>query len=146
LAAANFWSWDYAGSSSGTDLWNAVANFSWPVEQRPKDIVERLEDALNAGDIDAILALYQPNAVHITAERTIKGHDELRVYYAKLLGDMLPDATYDLTAVVSEGSSRHVSWNATSPRLFSVTAGQDTLGLRQGLIQYHSSLYQIVAG
>jgi hypothetical protein len=143
LAAANFWSWDYAGSATGADLWKAVADFSWPVEKPPLDIVQRLENALNAGNVEAIVALYQQNAVHITAERTIKGPDEIRIHYAELLGQLLPNARFELTTVVSEGSVRHVSWNAISPNGFRVTAGQDTIGLRQGLIQYHSSLYKI---
>lgn len=143
LSGANFWSWDYAGSAAGVDLWNAVASFSWPVTHAPLDIVQKLENALNAGDVEAILDLYQPNAVHVTADRTIQGRDELRVHYAELLGPLLPNAHFDLTTVVKHNNVRHVSWNAMSPSGSSVIAGQDTIGIRQGLIQYHSSLYRV---
>ena len=59
-------------------------------------------------------------------------------------GDLLlPNAQFDLTTVVKHNNVRHVSWNATSPNGSSIIAGQDTIGVRQGLIQYHSSLYRI---
>ena len=112
-------------------------------DRPPVDIVQKLEAALNAGNVEALLALYQPNAVHVTAQRTIQGRDELRIYYGELLGSLLPNAQFDLTTVVNEGATRHVSWNAASPDGGRVTAGQDTLGLRRGLIQYHGSLYRI---
>ena len=64
LPAANFWSWDYAGSSSGSDLWDAVASFDWPVQLEP-NIVDKLETALNSGNADLVVELYQENAVHV---------------------------------------------------------------------------------
>lgn len=143
LTAANFWSWDYAGSAAGADLWAPVQNFDWPIPEPPADIVDKLEDALNAHSIEAVLALYQPNAVHITTERTIQGREEMRVHYAELFQQLLPDARFDLTTVVARDNIRHVSWNASSPSGRRVTAGQDTIGLRQGLIQYHSNLFRI---
>jgi hypothetical protein len=146
LSAANFWSWDYAGSPAGGDLWAPVENFSWPVTAPPLDIVQKLENALNSGNIESILDLYQPNAVHVTIERTIKGRDEMRIHYAELINQLLPGARFDLTTMVAESSVRHVTWNASSPNRNQVVGGQDTIGIRQGLIQYHSSMYRVVSG
>ncbi len=145
LPAANFWSWDYAGSPEGHDLWDIVADFDWPTTSRPIDLADRLVDAMNRADIEAIVALYHPNAVHITAERTISGQEALGEYYANLLGNELPSATFSIETRVSEGNIRHVRWEAHSATNGkSVRDGQDTLGLRQGLIQYHSSVYHIL--
>ena len=80
--------------------------------------------------------------MHITADRTVKGPEALRHYYDTLLNSLLPDAQYTLTTLASEGATRHVTWNA-SASVGSIISGQDTIGVRQGKIQYHSSLYVI---
>ncbi len=144
IPAVNFWSWDYASSPAGEDLWNVIANFSWPVSSPPTDITDRLMMAMNRQDLDAILALYHDNAVHVTPERTISGHTALRNYYTDLLTNLLPGASFIIETRVSAGTIRNIRWDATgATNGKSVNDGQDTIGLRGGLIQYHSSLYRI---
>jgi ketosteroid isomerase-like protein len=142
LSAANFWSWDYAGNE-GRDLWDAIAAFDWPVEEPPRDIIERYVNRLNNGRSDKVVKLYQPDAVHVTPERIIQGHDALLEYYTDLLSNKLPDATFTLETLVSEGYVRHFRWDAASPNGMRVVDGRDTVALRQGKIQYHSSVYKI---
>ncbi len=145
LSAANFWSWDYAGSSAGRDLWDAIAAFDWPVSTPTLDIVDRLVNALNRQDVDALISLYQPNAILVTSRETLQGHLEIRQYYLNLLAAQLPQARFVLETRVIDGNIRHIKWDAVgAANGKSVNDGQDTIGLRQGLIQYHSSVYRIV--
>lgn len=144
LPAVNFWSWDYAASPEGADLWNVIADFHWPVSEPPMDIADRLVRAMNRQDVDAALSLYRPDAVHVTPRRTIVGQDALRAYYTEILNDSLPGATFTIETRVNAGNIRHVRWDATGATNGNrVEDGQDTIGLRGGLIQYHSSIYQI---
>jgi hypothetical protein len=152
LAGANFYSWDYAGAPSRTDLWDAVANFDWqpaetpdePVEE-PRDdgIVRAFFDALNAFDLDAVLDLYQPNAAHVTARRTIFGKAALRAWYEELIDTALRGGAFTLGAISGNGGYRRFDWAADS---FSghVEDGDDTIGLRDGLIQYHYTYFTVL--
>jgi ketosteroid isomerase-like protein len=145
LSAVNFWSWDYAGSAAGRDLWDTIASFAWPITQPLSDLSERLFAALNRGDINGVVALYQPNAVLITAQQTYQGHTAIRQYYTNLLQSQLSGAQFTVETRVFEGNIRHIQWDAVgASNGRSVRDGQDTLGSRQGLIQYHSSVYRII--
>lgn len=145
IPAVNFWSWDYAGSSEGRDLWDAVASFEWPVSTPPRDIVNLLVDALSRGDVDTVVDLYHLNAVLVTSKRTYQGAVALQEYYNDLLLNQLPGAAFTLETRADAGYIRHIKWDATSATNgHSVNDGQDTIALRQGLIQYHSSIYKVV--
>ena len=141
LAAANLYVWDYARSPGSTDLWDAAKNFNWPAPQ-PKDIVARYFDALNSGDPAQVLSLYQDNAGHVTAERTIIGLDDLAQWYGNLLTVWLPGAQFGMQDGSGSGNSRHFRWMASGPS-GGVVDGDDTLGLRDGLIQYHYTHFHI---
>ncbi len=141
LPAVNFYSWDYATSPTNTAMWDAVAGFDWP-GQPPQDIVTRFFASLNSGDIDQVLELYQANAGHVTAQRTVIGVDSLRVWYTVLLQQQLAGAQFTVQEVSGNGNSWRVTWTATSPDRV-VMDGDDTLGLREGLIQYHYTSFTV---
>lgn len=142
--AVNFWNWDYAGSPEGDDLWHVMAAFKWPVATPARDIALRLFDLLNKGGAAPILPLYRADAVLVTADKVFRGRDEVRGYYVDLLANRLPAATFRAEIAASEGPYRHVRWDAFgAANGRTVTDGQDTLGLREGLIQFHTSIYRI---
>lgn len=144
IPAANFWSWDYAGSAAGRDLWDTIARFDWPVSKPTPDIVERLVALMNDRDLDGLTALYQPNAVLVTSKTTIQGHQAIREYHKDLLKTQLPHAKIKVETRAVQDNIRQFKWDATgATNGKSVNDGQDTIGTRQGLIQYHSSIYQI---
>lgn len=146
LEAANAYSWDWATSPGNHDLWDAVAGCEWPVERpifQPDDVVARFITALNHRDLDALFALYQPNAAHITARRTLIGNNAIHNHYYDVLYNQLPDAAFTLLEQHGEDPTRIFSWSAVSSR-GRVVDGNDTLGLREGLIQYHYTQYKIL--
>jgi hypothetical protein len=144
ITAANFWSWDYAGSDTGRDLWDAIAGFDWPVSKPTPGIVERLVFLMNDRDLDGIAALYQPNAVLVTSKKTVQGRSAFREYYYYLLKTQLPHSDIKVESRVVQDNIRHFKWDAIgAANGMSVDDGQDTIGTRQGLIQYHSSVYRI---
>lgn len=53
----------------------------------PEELPRRFLDAVNRGDVDAVVALYETDAVLVTPEgRSLAGHEAIREFYADLLG------------------------------------------------------------
>jgi hypothetical protein len=148
LQAANAWSWDFARSPKYIDLWDAVADFNFGSDENgeeggeSRDIVDRLVSRLNRGEVSRILELYKENAAHVTGARTIVGWDAIGQWYEALFKELLPGGDYELTGRNDDGGTRHFTWKAKSQG-GAVTNGSDTLGLRDGLIQYHYTYFTI---
>jgi uncharacterized protein (TIGR02246 family) len=50
-----------------------------------QDIHSKFEAAFNAGDIDALLALYEPEAVFVArGGEILRGHDEIRIAFERM--------------------------------------------------------------
>lgn len=142
LAAANAWSWDYSTQKEYLDLWNAIADFQWEASPPVADMPERLVGRLNQRDPVFVGGLYQENAAHVTGDRTLVGREAIREWYAAFLAEQLPDATFKVTSKSGTGSSRHYTWTAESTR-GNVLDGNDTLGIKDGRIQYHYTYFTI---
>jgi hypothetical protein len=142
LEGANLYSWDYARSEKNTDLWSAAQAFEWPTTPAPKDVPEQYVEALNSGDPAAVLKLYQPNAGHVTAKRTVVGLEDLSKWYVALLKDTLAGARFTLLEAAGTGNSRRFKWSAAGPR-GTVLDGDDTIGLSEGKIQYHYTFFTL---
>lgn len=142
LSAANAWSWDFATRTKYLDLWNAVAEFEWPLPTQTSDVPEKLIGALNRGDVGGAASLYHERAAHVTGERTVVGRSAVAEWYQTMLDQLLPNARFALTGKCGRDNSRHFTWNATSPS-GTVSDGSDTLGLIQGKILYHYTFFTV---
>ena len=143
LDGVNFWNWDYAGSTQGADLWEAIGGFDWTGGGAPIDPVSGLFDALNRSDVEAIVKLYEPDGVLVTHQHTLKGSHALRDYYTNFL-QTFPRGHFEVEQRESIDNVEHVSWRgSTSAPARMISGGRDTIGVRDGRIQYHTSLYQV---
>jgi hypothetical protein len=154
LSSANTYSWDWSTSPGHHDLWDAVAAFQWPLaEVAPtvptpapmppsvsNDPLQHYVDALNNRDIDMIISLYHENAGHVNAQRMIIGIQAIREWYQRLLHEVLPAGSFAIDHVRGKGASWTFNWTFHSPDS-QMAGGKDTLGLRQGRIQYHYSSF-----
>jgi hypothetical protein len=141
MTGVNFFSWDYSTQSSYLDLWNAVAAFPWPAAPSA-DIAQQLPSMWNTHDPSRVLSLYQDNAAHVTGARTVVGAQAIRDWYTELFSKRLPGALFQITGFSGSGNSRHISWTATSSG-GTVRDGNDTLGIRDGKIQYHYTYFTV---
>ena len=143
VPAVNFFSWDECERDL-KNLWDRIAQYPYgkPPAQPTKDLPSQWIEALNSRDLQAVTALYQPNAVQVTAQRTIQGQAALQSWYNDLLNRLLPGAVFALTGVTQSGPSAHFTWRATSPQA-SVQNGSDTLGIVGGKIAYHYTSFTI---
>jgi hypothetical protein len=142
LPGANFWSWDWT-ELYGPDLWQAIANYDWPAPAEPlPDVAQRFWEALLAGDIDAIIPLYHHNAVYVNAGHMVQGPTDIRAMIAEFLRH-IPDARFVIDELREDGNVRFLRWRATCPAGH-VEDGLETIGVRSGRIQYHSSTYHLI--
>jgi hypothetical protein len=103
-------------------------------------MTDRYIEALNTRNPDQVMELYSPNAVHITANRTIQGTNAIRGWYNDLFNRVLPNAQFALSGYTGTNTTRHMTWTATSPA-GSVLNGNDTLGLSGERIAYHYTFF-----
>lgn len=141
-SAVNFWGFDFVLKSDMVEIWESIKSFDWPADPPKADIVERLVGRMNQHDPALIEALYQHNAAHVTGARTVVGVDRVRDWYSVLFNQLLPNASFEITGTSGNGNSRHFTWTATSDQ-GDVRDGNDTLGLRDGTIQYHYTYFTI---
>ncbi len=139
LPAVNFFSWDECRPAY-PGLWQTISDFDWNQKEdtTPPDISQLWIDALNSANLDKIINLYADHAVHINAERTVQGKNEIRNWYNSLLKDKLPNGKYTLSSYSGVGSSRQVAWTCKA-KSKNVTDGNDTIGLLNNKIVYHYS-------
>lgn len=143
VPAANFYSWDWATSTGNTDLWDAAAGYDWPFDNpggQPADIVTRYFAALNSRDLDSLFALYQPNAAYVTAQQTIAGNNAIFNNFYEFLYNRMPNAGFSLLTQSGQDATRVFAWTAHNG-VSRIQDGNDTFGLRDGLIQYHYSRF-----
>jgi hypothetical protein len=141
-SAVNFWGFDFVLRMEMSHIWEAIKAFDWPADPPKADIVEQLIGRMNQRDATLIESLYQPNAAHVTGARTVVGRDRVGEWYTILFNQLLPNASFELTGMSGNGNSRHFTWNATSDQGV-VRDGNDTIGLRDGIIQYHYTYFTI---
>lgn len=142
LTAVNAWSWEYASRSAHLDLWQAMADFDWPPMAPVPDISERLIGRLNQHNPAHVAELYHDNAAHVTGARTVVSRGAISEWYNILFTQLLPNAQFELTGRGGNGNSRRFTWTAESDN-GCVLNGNDTLGLLNGMIQYHYTYFTI---
>ena len=79
---------------------------------KPQDIHTLFLDAFNRGDVDALVALYEPDALLVTGNGSALGHDAIRKAYQHILGNGARMELTTQTALESaEGLAMlHASW------------------------------------
>jgi hypothetical protein len=141
LKSVNFFAWDY-GRWILQNVWDAISAYSWPPYPYLKDITDQFIAALNTHDVNKIIALYAPTAVHITATQTIQGTAAIKSWFNTFLTQTIPNAKFTLTGISGTGDSRHFTWTATSSN-GKITNGNDTFGIYNNQITYHYSYFTV---
>lgn len=142
LPGVNLWSWDYASRTAYQDLWEAMAGFEWQAAAPVADMPERLIGQWNQHDPGLVTSLYLDNAAHVTGARTVVGTEAIRSWYQQYFHQLLPNAEFQVTGKTGSGETRQFTWVARSDSGV-VLDGNDTLGLREGRIQYHYTYFTI---
>jgi len=92
---------------------------------RPEDITRQFVDAVNAGDVEGLVDLYEPDAViAFPPGRVTQGHDAIRELYTAMLADK-PHFEYEepLTTLISGDLA------------LTATPAQDAAGVRAQVVR-----------
>lgn len=142
---ANIYSWDDSRTIL-PEVWNLVANYSWPAPSAPlpqlNDPLDKFMHMLNTMNYNAVHEIYSEDAVHVSADSTIKGRDKICYFYAQMLLNGLNNGVFTVTSQKGDGTTRHFTWTCDSYRGH-VYDGTDTIGIKDGKIAYHYTHYTI---
>jgi ketosteroid isomerase-like protein len=111
------------------------------MSRTPEEVFQHHAEALGAGDLDQIVADYADDAVFITPAGVLRGKDDIRTAFTRLLADV-PDAAWDLKTQIYEGDVLFLEWAAHSAAA-SVEDGIDTFVFRDGLIRVQTVRYTL---
>jgi len=81
--------------------------------KRPNDLEKFFVERANAGDVDGLVALYEPNAVLLAdGGRQVTGTAQIREFFVRFLNDQLPLAPSEQATALQAGelaltASRH---------------------------------------
>ncbi|MFC9729890.1 nuclear transport factor 2 family protein [Streptomyces roseolus] len=101
------------------------------MSRTPQEVFADHGTRLGTGDLDLISQNYTEDAVFLTPEGTLTGHEGVRRGIGKLLAD-LPDAEWQLTPIFA-GNVLLLQWTAATGT-HEVTDGVDTFVFRDGPI------------
>jgi len=95
----------------------------------PQEVHLLFKRAFNAGDVEAILALYEPDAVLVTGGKPVSGHDAIRAAYDAFLSSGAR-MKLDIRIVIESGELAvlHGAWSLGPP---SATQGVSTEVVRR---------------
>jgi len=84
---------------------------SSPAARTPEDCSHRLSEYLEAGDLDAIVGLYEPGATFVTQDRSVKvGRDAIRQAFAEFAAAK-PRLRSNFIMVLRNGDNLAVLYN-----------------------------------
>jgi uncharacterized protein (TIGR02246 family) len=84
---------------------------SSPAARTPEDCDHRLNEYLAAGDLDAIVGLYEPGATFVTQDRSVKvGRDAIREAFAEFAAAK-PRLRSNIVMVLRNGDNLAVLYN-----------------------------------
>lgn len=111
-----------------------------PQAALPSVLLQQWLAAANSANLDALVALYQANAGHVSAKRMIFGAPAIRLWYQQLLGELLAGGRFTVADARGKDNSWAFEWRWEKAGS-AAQSGKDTLGLRDGRIQYHYTTF-----
>jgi ketosteroid isomerase-like protein len=99
----------------------------------PEDAYSAHLQAVNTGNLDAILKNYADDAVILTSQGSLEGKAGVEAFFRQAFS-LLPQAQVSANQVVSSGAAMLVRWEAESPG-GRVDDGVDTFVFERGLIK-----------
>jgi hypothetical protein len=107
----------------------------------PEEVFHHHAQALEAEDLDEIVADYADDAVFITPAGIRRGKDGIRAAFSELLADV-PDATWELKTQIYHDDVLFLEWVADSAPT-RIEDGIDTFVFRDGLIRVQTVRYTV---
>lgn len=110
MDTVGFWTWDFADTEELNLLWEVISDHQKKVFDLGDPVIANYMAALNSRKTDRIMAMYAKNAVHINADRLIKGSAEIRSHYEQLFTQILPKGEIVVDTFKIVDNVRYVKW------------------------------------
>jgi ketosteroid isomerase-like protein len=109
-----------------------------------QEVLDHHLNGFAAGDIEAILADYAPDALFFTPDGPLRGPDAIRPFFERLLAEFAkPGASFSMNVRTIEGDYAYCIWTAeTADNAYELAT--DTLVVRDGKIVAQSYAAKIV--
>jgi hypothetical protein len=107
----------------------------------PEEVWQHHLEALDAGDLDEIVADYADDAVLITSNSIWRGKDGIRTAYAQS-GEQFKNVAFDRPTQIFVGNVLFVEFTGSSAETI-VLAGAETFVFRDGMIQSQTLRYTL---
>lgn len=79
-------------------------NIDPPFAQKPDDLARLFNERANAGDIEGLVALYEPDAILAAGSVVATGHAEIRRFYTELLSRRSSFPAAEILPALENGS------------------------------------------
>lgn len=106
-----------------------------------QDVFAHHAQVLSAGDLDGVMSDYAADAVLLTSEGPLAGHDEVRRFFAGAL-DALPEPELTARAAVWGPDALLLRWTAVSAAAV-VPDGVDTFVFADGKIRLQTTVFTV---
>jgi hypothetical protein len=108
-----------------------------------KETLERHVNAFIARDVGAMLQNYAADAVLLTPDGPLRGHEMIKAFLGTLTKKMVPPgAQLDVLRQDTEGTVAFTVWRGSGPQ-FNILMATDTLLIEDGSIRCHTFCAQI---
>ena len=116
------------------------------MSRTPQEVFDEHFAAVARGNIDAVIAGYSTDAVVMTVDSAMRGHDAIRSFFTAALG-MVSEPRFTLDSVLSEGDAVLVTWSLTSPAA-RIRGAVDTFVIADDKIRLQTTVFTLepVAG
>jgi hypothetical protein len=108
----------------------------------PEEVFQHHAQAVDAGDLDEIVADYADDAVLITPAGVIRGREGIRAVFTQLFGAM-PEFALEPKTQIYEDDVLFLEWAADSAAATFVEDGIDTFVFRDGLIRVQTARFTV---
>ena len=103
------------------------------IGKRTEEALHKHLQAFGSGDVEAIMADYDEDAVFITPERTRRGRPEIRLFVESLVADFPLGSALEVSQQIIEGEIAYIVWSGESEKL-KIPFATDTFVVREGKI------------
>ncbi|HMN11925.1 MAG TPA: hypothetical protein PKD55_06320 [Bellilinea sp.] len=140
VLGVNFYSWDTAVAARET-LWPMICDFSLTNTQSIDPVISELFESFNQHNLAGVETCYLIDAVRLANNRSSQGLPAISDAIANWL-EKMPGAKFTVTGVSFAKNARNVTWTMRSES-GSIEDGNDTFGLMDGKIAFHSSTFTL---
>ncbi len=100
-----------------------------------QEVLDHHVRVLADGLVDEVVDDYAPDAVILTSDGAVRGHEEITRFFANSVANVLPPSSAQVMLHKAvEGELAFIIWSAESP-FYSFPFGTDTFIIRDGLIR-----------